>query len=966
MLLVNPSNVIFKVYLNAMDLFLKSVAQWLLNNYNSEFSTIALVYPNQRTGVFLTEHLKNLISHPVWMPKGFTINEFAERYSQLQLAENIELLAVLFQQYSKISMVSETFDDFYFWGELMLSDFNDIDKYQVSAQTVLKNVSALKQMENDWEFLTTEQIDALKRFFSNFTVDKNTELKRSFLKVWEILLPVYESFVAELEKNGIGYEGMIYNSALQEIKNKLPNFDFSQVIFVGFNALTPVEEEIFTLLKTHQLAKFCWDYDDYYIKNKIMEAGMFQRQFIDKYPNVIQIPENQLIDKEKNITVISEPTNFAQVLKTAEMVAVIPTQNHSNTAIVLSDEQLLLPLLNNMPNNVKSLNVTMGYPFADSISGNFIDQLINMQLAVKVSDNKNPSFYYKTIMSILRHPFLQTFDTAAAQNLINEIEQQNISNISLDALHEINWKLPVFAYYKTVTEFATFLQQLIHTLLQLIDAHTTSAFHLEKEFLYELYVKHNQLTNKLIEQKIDLKLFTYFRLLRKLMQGMRVAFEGEPVDGLQVMGFLETRNLDFENVIILSVNEGVLPLGSNNPSFIPFGLRHCFGLPTKDLHDAMYAYYFYRIIQRAKNVTLMYNSGSTGNQSGEKSRFLHQLIYDSNFNTRELNPAQVVEVNTNQQITITKDALVFDKLAVYQKGEKWLSPSAISSFIVCPLKFYYKYLAKINEPEQVEDKVDARLFGNIFHKAAEKLYLPFFKQHKPVTLQDINRMKKHDKLLSQVISEAFDEVFLGEKTKRHFNIEGKNHIVFKVIKSYLQQLLHNDTPFVPFTIVGLEVKMGMAIDIPVNGIIQKVHLGGTIDRLDRTEIGLRVIDYKTGNDKLEFDTLESVFSHDHIENTKAIFQTFVYAYMVSHKFSDANILPMIYQVKNLFDDHSQLVISSKSEKAFANKNFVDIKNEVKMHLTSVLTHIFDAKQNFWQTDNKKACIYCPYKVFCGR
>lgn len=949
-----------------MNSFLYKVAQWLVKNYQNSFSDICLVYPNQRTGVFLTESFKSLIDKPVWLPLGCTINEFVERYTTLRQTENIELLSILYKVYKSFTKTAEPFDDFYFWGELMLNDFNDIDKYLANADIVLQNVASIKDMESNWEFLDEEQISVLKRFFNNFDVNQKSKLKDEFLKVWQVLLPVYKAFKQELISQETGYEGMVYQSALEGIKQKLPDFDFKKVIFIGFNAITPVEEEIFSLLKKHSLATFCWDYDEYYIDNKLMEAGMFQRKFIKEYPNTDLNDFNNLLNPEKSFDIISVPTDFSQLITTSQIIQSIDNSKHSNTAVVLSDEQLLLPLLNNLPNNVNSLNVTMGYPLHDTLAGNLLDQYIGLQQTARVAADDSISYYYKSVLPLLRNAFIQELDATLANEWIAKIEDENLYYIALDDLQKSDWKLPLFSFSKTMKDFAKQLKINFERLIGWLNANDSELFALEKEFVYQLYLKNNQLYDQLANHEIELQLSTYFRLLKKITQGLRIPFEGEPVEGLQIMGFLETRNLDFEHVIILSVNEGVLPISNQSPSFMPYGLRRGFGLPTKELHDAMYAYYFYRIIQRAKHVTLIYNSGSGGMQSGEKSRFIYQLQYDKNFTTREFSPNQTIEVANQQHINIPKSANTWLQLEKFLKTEKKLSPSALSTFIECPLKFYFKNLAKIKEPDEVEDKVDARLFGNIFHRAAEKMYMPFFKESREVTLEELLALEKNINYLDVLIQEAFKDVFLGEKSQRNYKVEGKNTIVFKVIKKYLLQLIENDKNYVPFSIIGLELDVENIFEFELNRQQKKVKLGGQIDRLDRTKDRLRVIDYKTGGDKLEFDTVASVFDHEFIRDTKAIFQTFVYSYMVSEQFADRHITPMIYQIKNLFDSQSGLDISSKTVTEFENQNFNSIKMLVKNEMQHVLSQLFDPNSQFVQTENKKSCEYCTYKVFCGR
>lgn len=951
-----------------MEPFLKSVAQWLYAKYGQSFADIRLVFPNRRSGVFLLEHLKTMIDKPIWLPKNQTISEFVGDFSSLTQADSLELLSVLYQIFKKESKSAETFDEFYFWGELMLNDFNDIDKYLVDAQIVLQNVKSIKEIEDDHSFLSEEQLEVIKRFFKNFDQNQKTELKKEFLKVWSILLPVYNSFTQHLIRNKIGYEGLIYKQAVDFLENRKDDLTFKKVIFVGFNALTPCEERIFTLLKNQGLAEFAWDYDNYYIKNPLMEAGMFQRKLIQNYPNTyIQNFEN-LLQKDKTINLIPVPTDHGQVLSVAQLIETQKQDNYSNTALVLSDEQLLMPVLNAVPAQVKDLNVTMGYPVKDSLAGNLINLLVSLQQTKKVSDDGSVSFFYKPLLQLLRHPFFQAVASVSCNALIADIEKENLYFLNTSELKSDELFEKVFVNVLNPGEFGDYLSNLVEFIQQELEQQEpeNAVFELERQFLNEIRLKNNQLTYQLTSFNLDLKLPTFYRLLQKVIQSIRAPFEGEPINGLQIMGFLETRNLDFEHVYILSVNEGMLPTSGQSPSFIPYSLRRGFGLPTKELHDAMYAYYFYRIIQRAKQVTLLYNSGSGGMQTGEKSRFAYQLIYDSNFKVNEMAISQAIEVVSDQEIVVQKEGAVKEKLKAYLESERSLSPSALSTYLECSLRFYFKNLLKIKEPDEVEEKVDARLFGNIFHKAAEKLYQPYFDKKELITLHELEKLENDNITLHRIIKESFKEVFLGEKSKRQFAINGKNAIVFDVIKKYLVQLIQIDKKVSPFSIVGLEYDFRQKITIDVNGEKRWVYVGGQIDRLDRNDSGIRVIDYKTGGDKLDFKEFDDIFNHETIKDTKAIFQTFLYSFLVGQHFNDQSIFPMVYQVRNLFDEKTSFKISSKNCDVFQNGNFKPLEKEVHEKLKGILQELFDEQIPFVQTANKKSCEYCTYKLFCGR
>lgn len=955
-----------------MDYFLKSVAGYLFQNHNPDFKDITLVFPNRRSGVFFINELKLLVNDtPIWSPKISTINELMNDFSALETADPIHLLAELYVEYKKMLGSSESFDDFYSWGELLLADFNDVDKYLVNAESVFVNVKNFKGIENQIDFLTEDQIKTLERFFSALDAEKSTKIKKEFLSIWEIMFPLYNEFKNKLIDKNIGFEGMVYQDALSKVKQlKKEDHSFKKIYFIGFNAITPAEEAVFEILKNLELAYFFWDFDDCYIENKEMEAGLFQRKYIKKFPPIkLQKNNNQLL--RKKIKLLAAPTDYGQVFQTGRILDQIKMDNPADTAVILSDEQLLLPVLENIPDKIPDVNITMGYPLSDSLSGNFIDLLIQLQQHVRNSKTAGVSFYYKPVISLLRHPFIQLFAEFDANEIIERITKENLYYIPILELNSDELGRLLFVETKNTKEATgniEILLQFIHEQLWILESPSQN-LKLEREFLFTQLTELKKLHYQLIECNLNIELSTYYRLVKKVMLSIRVPFEGEPILGLQVMGFLETRNLDFKNVIILSVNEGIIPSPSRIASFIPYSLRRGFGLPTSELNDAMYAYYFYRILQGAENVWLLYNSGVGGMSTGEKSRLVHQLEYDVNFEVDVEIMEQSVDVISNKTIVIKKDGLVWDKMQSFfqAENEKYISPSALSIYLQCPLRFYFKSVAKVREADEIDEVVDARLFGNIFHKAAERIYEGFYRENILVTEDELVKLLKNETKIDVFLNNSFAEVFYGANTQRKFTIEGKNQIIFDVIKKYLIKMLKKDQGYAPFSIIGLEKNVAKRIDINIEDTACAVKIGGQIDRVDRSDKGLRIIDYKTGSDKLIFGELSEVFDPEKIKDTKAVFQTFLYSYLISDEFnSEKAILPMVYQVKQLFDDKNSFEISSKKHTAFQSGNFLDIKDEVGDYLRQVLEELFNKEQPFVQTENSTVCEYCPYKNMCGR
>jgi len=960
-----------------MNSFLYKLAHWIFNKSQSLPQETLLVFPNRRSGVFFLHHYKKVVSesketHPVWLPKIKTISEFLCDYSSLRLAEPIELMADLYIAHQQESGSKESFDDFYFWAEMMLNDFNDVDKYLVNPALVFTNVKDFRNIEDKIDFLTGEQLAVIQRFFKNFSQLQQSVLKDKFLEIWEVLLPVYTRFHTLLNTNKVGYEGMIYRDALQTIQNADASyFPFKKVYFAGFNAITPCEEKIFSVLKDRGMAGFFWDYDEYYIKNTTFEAGFFQRKYIKKFPPEpdFQLPST-LINQEKEITVISVPTDTGQVFKAAQILGALNNSDYSNTALVLAEENLLFPTLNSIPENINQLNITMGFPLSDSSAGSFIQSLIQLQLNTKKSKEGKTSFYFKNVVTLLQHPFIQNSEFQLANSLIDFIRTNNLIIVPEAELTGSELVNTVFCSIDSIVLFPPYIKDIFQNLATTgWKLEADNRLLMEKEFFYKSLLKINQLTSQIEKNKLNMLLPTYFRLIRSVLQQIRIPFEGEPISGLQLMGFLETRNLDFDEVIILSANEGILPISAHSPSFIPYSLRRGFGLPTRELHDAMYAYYFYRLLQRPKKVWLIYNSGYGGLVSGEKSRYIHQLLYDGNFKTNSINVNQTVEVITNQSIEIKKEEAVAKLLNQYLGSEpaKILSPSALSTYLGCPLRFYFKSIVGIKEPDEIEEQIDARLFGSIFHLVSEKFYNHFFKDNQLVTEQALVQIEKNADLLDIWIKESFKEVLLGKNSKRMFEINGKNHIVFDVIKKYLHQLIRIDKKNTPFSIVGLEMKIQMPVAFEANGQPIQTVVAGYIDRIDRTQKGIRIIDYKTGNDKLNFDAIQDLFSRKKIKDTKAVFQTFAYSTMVAYHYpQEQAIWPMVYQVGNFFDEGNSFSVKSAKYLPFESGNFKAIEPEFIDGLKLLLAEIFDDSVPFSQTEELKNCEYCPYKLICGR
>ena len=620
-----------------MDTFLKHIAQDLYSRYNDKISDLCIVFPNRRASLYFKKYLSELTEKPMWSPTTITINELMEEISGLSVADNIKLLFELYTIYKIIKKSEESFDDFYYWGEMMLNDFDDIDKYLVNPEDLFKNLKSLKSIQDQFTYLSDEQIEAIKQFWQSFDPEKHSSHQDDFISIWNVLLNIYQSFNKRLNELGIAYEGMIYRNVTNKLKgNDIIGLTHQKYVFAGFNALNNCEKKLFNYLQNNKMADFYWDYDESYINNPYHEAGFFLRENISEFKAPVSFSSQNVFNsllQEKNIEIISVPSDIGQT-KVITKILQESTVNHidspNKTAIVLADEDLLVPILHSVPDSIDNVNITMGYPVNNTPIYSLLEHLIDLQKNAKATKTET-RFYYKNVLAVLSHQYVNSQFQEEANQLIQFIKTNNkivISNIELASCVFFQSLFIKVDSYQDLSEYLlNILHHIYNSLKKTGNEDTIHNPSLEKEYIYHIYLSINRLKEVLEEQNIPIKMETYIRLVRKIIRNLRVPFTGEPLSGLQIMGILETRLLDFENLFICSMSEGVLPKTEASLSFVTYSLRKGFGLPTIEHQDAIYAYYFYRLIQRAKNVTLMYNSSSDGMKTGEMSRFLYQLKF---------------------------------------------------------------------------------------------------------------------------------------------------------------------------------------------------------------------------------------------------------------------------------------------------------------------------------------------------
>jgi len=947
-----------------MNPFLKQVANYLYTNHRTELSEFCLVFPGRRAGVFFTAYLNELIEQPILSPEIITINELISSLSTLQQADQVSLVLKLQEIYSKVTGHQEPLDEFFFWGEILLADFDDIDKYMLNADDLFRNISDLKELENQFDYLTEEQKRAIDEFWGNLDKVPHSFNKDKFISIWIKLAEIYHRFRDVLKANNLAYSGMIYREVVEEIhENTLQGLNAKKYIFIGFNALNVCEKTIFRKLENQQRAMFFWDYDDFYLRDNENEAGRFLRTNMIAYPAPKAfVPENQDQNIKRKISLVSVPgkitqaqaINLPQVLNSFNL-----NSRFDNTAFVLADENLLIPVISSVGKNFNEINITMGYPFVNTPVYGFISQLISLQKNIRKSGNSQV-FYYKPVVALLNHQFVVTQEIKV---FVIEITKRN--KVYIDS-SELNFSPFVSKMFSCPDKWPEILEYFLDVLRELalrFDSTENEQVKLEAEYLFQAFLAIQRLKDTLAELNVpDFPLKILYRLLDQSLRRISIPFEGEPLTGLQIMGLLETRCLDFENLVLFSANEGFLPRITTGHSFVPYHLRKGFGMPTYEDRDAMYAYYFYRLIQRTDKTVIVYNSITEGIASSEKSRFLYQLIYDSDFEIEELNLSFNFKSTTNESIQIESNETHVQKL-ISEYSTRNLSPSAINTYLDCKLKFYFKYIAGIKEKDEVKEEIDAVLFGNIFHFAIELLYKHF--ENKTVEANALKLLQGDKRKIDGVVRKSIAVKYfqMDVEDSERVKLTGQSILIASHIKEYIHQLLDNDIRFAPFYLESLEKQYVCEYPVAIGSETKNIRIGGVIDRIDRTSDGIRIIDYKTGrNLKLDFKEWSNLVDRDYYDRRKEILQTLIYADIFNRIESEVVIYPAIYKLDDLFQDEFIPNVIFRGEKLI----YHQVKAEFEAVFSELLSEIFSVGNIFDQVKDSKKCSYCSYNAICRR
>ncbi len=955
-----------------MQTFLQLVAHDLYSKIGNDLSRTVLVFPNKRANLFFNGYLAGESDQPIWAPAAMSISDLFQKLSVQKTGDPIRLVCELYKVFKEETQSQETLDDFYFWGELLISDFDDVDKNMVDADKLFSNLQGLKNLMDNYDFLDKEQEEAIRQFFQNFSIERRTELKEKFISLWDKLGSIYHRYQENLTELGIAYEGMLYRNVIEQLDTERLKYD--KYIFVGFNVLNKVEHQFFKLLQDADKAMFYWDYDIFYTQQiKKHEAGEFLKRNLQDFPN--ELPDScfDSFKTPKNIRYISASTENAQARFLPEWIRTTFSNSEceeKENAVVLCNEALLLPVLHSIPQEVKNVNITMGFPLAQTPVYSFINAAMELQTNGYRSDTGR--FTYEAVSAILKHPYTQQLSTHA-DSLEDELTKTNRFYPLPSELKQDDFLANLFTPRSGIKDLCDYLVGLIKdiSILYRKEGEYNDIFNqLYRESLFQSHLKINRLYSLIESGELNVRTDTLKRLISKVLTASNIPFHGEPAIGMQVMGVLETRNLDFRNLVMLSLNEGQLPKSGGESSFIPYNLRKAFGMTTIEHKNAVYAYYFYRLIQRAENITLLYNTSSDGLNRGEESRFMLQLLVEGPHEiTREyLEAGQSPQSNQEIQIEKTPEVLRRIYRAYDSSNPKSviLSPSALNAYLDCRLRFYYRYVAGLKTPDEVSAEIDSALFGTIFHLSAQLVYTELTANGNMIQKEDLERLLRDEVKLQSYVDQAFKKELFKVAPEEKPEYNGIQLINSKVIVSYLKQLLRNDLQYTPFEMVAMEKKVSEEMTIQTGQGPFTLRLGGTIDRMDAKEGTLRIVDYKTGGSPKTPANIEQLFTPSETR-PNYIFQTFLYAAIMSRKQSLMVAPALLYIHRAASESYSPVIEMGEPRKPkIPVNNFAFFEDEFRERLQALLEEVFDEKEAFTQTKDIKKCSYCDFKAICKR
>lgn len=942
--------------------FLKSVARWIYQHYPQNTDKLVIILPTRRSGHFLKHYLTQFYPNAIWAPEMLTINDWVISGTSGRMAEPTELLVSLYQLYRKHNLSPTIFEEFMQWGDMILQDFDEVDKNMIPAAQLFQNMIDLQQIQDDFSYLTENQIAAIKQFHQNFSTLSDSELKRKISGLWELFPVLYDDFTQELTKQQLFYEGLAYKMFAESVEMHLK--DDKDYLFVGFNALYESELKILKAAQKKGNSMFFWDYDHFYLDDEDHEAGRFIRQQLALFPPPDDFSDdenpsasstirfNSLLKADKqlhsyHLSSLVGQTNLAGQLISGQL------ENYNNEpdylAVVLPDESLLPALLNQLPQTVETFNISMGFPLRGTQAAILINQLGQVQKLMQLREDGSFAAYKPALTEFLSHDYLIPF----SREILNSFSKSNRQYISSKRLEGLPAEL--LRLLPPASNGTKQLEALLIFIDWLILGDLPGLPEQEKEFSYQVSRSLRSLQNLLAPIRDEIQSDTVFRLINKLLRKEKIPFRGEPLSGIQLIGLLETRLIDFKRIIFLSVNEGYFPPSGITPSFIPYSLRTGFNLMTRDRRDAIYAYYFYRAIQRAEQVHLLIPDGTEAGSRTEASRYIAQLHYSDKFTLNQHLTGHSIRFPEKSPIRIKKDKNQFQSFH-YQndKNGRILSPTALNAYIDCSLRFYFNYILRLSPEIEKSENIDAMEFGNIIHDCMHRIY----SKEKEVRSEYPGSLRKDEHALRKLLLDSFEQ--------NHYAVNGvidvpENLLIFENMLMYLKELLKADEQYAPFTILAVEENLRKTLVVDSDEPFS-VLLGGQVDRIDEKSGIIRIIDYKTGRDENHFKAVEDLFQSKK-DRQKAILQAFLYAEAFLEDHPEAiQIEGHILNLKKSFNHDFDSCIHQDGNPV----NYKAIRFEFMNQMQQLMTEIFNTETYFEQTEDSSKCKYCDFAGICKR
>ncbi|HRH66924.1 MAG TPA: PD-(D/E)XK nuclease family protein [Bacteroidia bacterium] len=941
-----------------MKTFIQKLTDELIAEHGEDLSKIQFIFPTRRAGLFFRKELATRLTKPVWAPVIYSIQDFIAEFTVYTIPDPLTLRFELYKIYNKF-FPGESFDKFYPWGDLLLRDFDDLDRYLADHEKVFSLISDIREIDQVFS-LPDEDMEKLRTFWKSFFDKDPSKLKTEFMNTWEHLGEIYRAFRISLTERSLAYEGM----AIRELAERLSRegvpepVSCDKIIFAGFYALSPAEEQIIQAFLKHGKAEIIWDADSYYADDPRQEAGTFLRDH-SLVGDSFKWKEDYFSSLPRKIEIAGIPLQVGQAKYAGSLVAGLMKGKDfrpERTVVVIPDENLLFPVLYALPEELEDINVTMGYPLHATPVFSLFESLIALQRNCALDKEKKDTFYYRDVLNILNHPYIRLIDTKSIRDWMIRYEKDK--RIRIPASNLVSEKAAlfrlIFIRQELVQNVFEWGRKILRLILESMKEQEFRFHRLESEFVYQFYTQLHRLEEVIRDQEIDPGLETMWYLFREIIYSSKIPFTGEPLKGLQVMGFLETRVLDFDNVIILSVNEEVLPSSGNSPSFVPYSIRKAFGLPTYEEQHAVSAYHFYRLLQRATTIHLLYNTESKKVAGGEKSRFILQIEHELavRFSNNIRLTEKIISTGFSKEkilpIEINKSPAVLNILKCYLPNANLksnysskFSASALNAYIACPLRFYFQYVVKLSEKEEPEEHMDAATLGKVLHKAMQLAYSDTVELTKDGIEQII---KRSETILDQAIREEFEAA--GE-------LEGKNILLKNVIHELIRKIFRADQKETPFRIYALEKEVKEEFSVNEN---QRVLLHGFIDRIDESSDGVRIVDYKTGKiGKKKFNEIADLFREPAY---KEQFQAMLYAYMVRNNYSGRPIRSGLITLK----DMSNGIFYLQQKEPFTTEQF----NEFELQLRALIGGILNPDVPFSQTKDETRCKWCNFTELCNR